>query len=224
MNIDRFKIKEKSITLYHSDEEGSPLIILNNFEGEGQTVFETVKRLGNKDLNLMCIGTLDWDNDMTPWQSPGLTPKDPSFSGGADAYLEVITTEIIPAAKDLIKGKPSFIGIAGYSLAGLFALYSLYRTDVFDRAASISGSLWFPKFKEYVLSNEMKKTPQKIYISLGDKEAKTRNQYMKTVQDNTEDIADHYRNMGLDVTFEMNQGNHFKDALLRTSKGILSII
>lgn len=37
-----------------------------------------------------------------------------------------------------------FIGIAGYSLAGLFALYALYKTDVFTRVASMSGSLWFP--------------------------------------------------------------------------------
>ena len=49
-----------------------------------------------------------------------------------------------PWATERIHGKASFIGIAGYSLAGLFALYALYKTDAFTRVASMSGSLWFP--------------------------------------------------------------------------------
>ena len=78
--------------------------------------------------------------------------------------------------------------------------------------------------KEYVLSNAMKKKPEKIYISLGNKESKTRNVYLKKVQENTEKIVDYYKSEGYDVTFEMNQGNHFKDAALRSAKGILAII
>ncbi|ERL11412.1 hypothetical protein HMPREF1248_0438 [Coriobacteriaceae bacterium BV3Ac1] len=31
--------------------------------------------------------------------------------------------------------------ISGYSLAGLFALWSLYQTDIFKGAACVSGSL-----------------------------------------------------------------------------------
>ena len=70
----------------------------------------------------------------------------------------------------------------------------------------------------------MKKKPEKIYISLGNKESKTRNVYLKKVQENTEKIVDYYKSEGYDVTFEMNQGNHFKDAALRSAKGILAII
>ena len=88
----------------------------------------------------------------------------------------------------------------------------------------MSGSLWFPDFKEYVFSHEMKRKPEKLYLSLGDKEAKTRNQYLKAVQENTESIAQHLRETGIDVTFEMNPGNHFKDAALRSAKGILAIL
>jgi hypothetical protein len=70
----------------------------------------------------------------------------------------------------------------------------------------------------------MKRKPERLYLSLGDKEAKTRNQYMKVVQENTEGIADHLREAGIDVTFEMNPGNHFRDAALRSAKGILAIL
>lgn len=121
-------------------------------------------------------------------------------------------------------GSPSHISIAGYSLAGLFALCALYHTDVFERAASMSGSLWFPDFKEYVFSHEMKRKPDKLYFSLGDKEAKTRNRYLKELKDNTESIAAYFRESGINVTFEMNPGNHFKDAALRSAKGVLAII
>ena len=124
----------------------------------------------------------------------------------------------------MLQDSPRFIGIAGYSLAGLFALYAMYRCDAFDRAASMSGSLWFPDFREYALTHGMKKRPDKIYLSLGDKEAKARNALLKTVQDNTEQIVSHYRQLGLDVTWELNPGNHFRDAALRTAKGIRAIL
>ena len=125
---------------------------------------------------------------------------------------------------ELICGAPRFTGIAGYSLAGLFALYALYRCDAFDRAASMSGSLWFPGFADFAASHEMKKRPEKLYLSLGDKEAKTRNEYMKTVQEKTEAVVRLYEEAGLAVEWEMNPGNHFRDAEVRTAKGIRAIL
>ena len=75
--------------------------------------------------------------------------SDAPCTGGADEYLKVLLEEILPGVLSRISGSPVFLGIAGYSHAGLFALYSMYHTDRFDRVASMSGSLWFPDFKEY---------------------------------------------------------------------------
>ena len=50
-------------------------------------------------------------------------------TGGADDYLQLLTKEIIPTAEKEVGGVPRWRGIAGHSLAGLFALYSIYRTD-----------------------------------------------------------------------------------------------
>ena len=122
-----------------------------------------------------------------------------------------------------LQGKPRFIGLAGYSLAGLFAIYATYHTEIFERVASMSGSLWFPDFVEYVEHHEMKRVPEKFYISLGDKESKTRNKILQTVQDNTEKIVEYYRKQVLSVEFELNPGNHFKNPDLRTAKGIIAI-
>ena len=224
MQVDQFNIGGKEAALYHAKEAGSPLIVLNTFAGGGDSVMEALEKLGSRDLNLLCIGNLNWDHDMSPWYCPALSPQDAPCTGGADEYLRVLLDEILPESLKRVAGTPSHISIAGYSLAGLFALYAMYRTDVFAGAASMSGSLWFPDFKEYVYSHEMMRRPEKLYLSLGDKEARTRNQYLKTVQENTESIAKHYKEAGLDVTFEMNPGNHFRDADLRSAKGILAII
>ena len=222
--MEKFKSEGREATLYHSKESGSPLIIFNTYADDGKSVMEAAEKLGKKDFNLLCVGVLNWDHDMTPWYCPLTSPKDTPCTGGADEYLKLLLDDIIPECLKRVDGTPSHISIAGYSLAGLFALYALYHTDVFARAASISGSLWFPDFKEYVLAHEMKRKPEKLYLSLGDKEARTRNRYMKAVQENTENIAAHFREEEIDVTLEMNPGNHFKDAALRSAKGILAII
>ncbi len=224
MSKQTFKLDGKSATLYLGKQKESPLILLNNYSGDGESVVSAMQEIDTPDCNLLVVGDLNWDHDMTPWYCPPLSKNDTPCTGGADEYLDLLLTEILPKAEELIGRTPSFIGIAGYSLAGLFALYATYRCDAFDRVASMSGSLWFPDFKEYALTHEMRKRPAKLYLSLGDREARTRNSVLMTVQRNTEELAEHYRSLGLDVTWELNPGNHFKDAALRSAKGIRAIL
>ena len=224
MSKQTFKLDGKSVTLYLGKQKESPLILLNNYSGDGESVVRAMQEIGTMDCSFLVVGDLNWDHDMTPWYCPPLSKNDTPCTGGADEYLDLLLTEILPKAKELIDGTPSFIGIAGYSLAGLFALYAAYRCDAFDRVASMSGSLWFPDFKEYALTHEMRKRPAKLYLSLGDREGRTRNSVLMTVQRNTEELVEHYRSLGLDVTWELNPGNHFKDAALRSAKGIKAIL
>lgn len=210
--------------MYLGKQKESPLILLNNYSDDGESVVRAMREINTPDCNLLVVGDLNWDHDMTPWYCPPLSKNDTPCTGGADEYLALLLTVILPKAKELIDGTPSFIGIAGYSLAGLFALYASYQCDTFDRVASMSGSLWFPDFKEYALRHEMHKRPSKLYLSLGDREAHTRNSVLMTVQRNTEELVEHYRSLGLDVTWELNPGNHFKDAALRSAKGIKTIL
>ena len=69
----------------------------------------------------------------------------------------------------------------------------------------------------------MKRAPEKLYFSLGDKEAKTKHAILKTVQENTEAIVDYLKTRKIDVTFETNEGNHFKNIDWRIAKGITAI-
>ena len=132
---------------------------------------------------------------MAPWDIPPVFPGKTACSGGADEYLELLTEEIMPRAEREIPGEILWRGIGGYSLAGLFAVYSLYQTEVFSGAASISGSLWFPGFREYVFSHEMKTAPKHVY-----------------------------RRRGINTVFQSNPGGHYKNTVKRTAAGILWLL
>lgn len=224
MDRQTFTIGRKTATLYPSGQKDRPLIVLNTFTGDGSSVVEAMKQIDTPDCSLLVVGELNWDHDMTPWYCPPLSENDTPCTGGAEEYLTLLTEQILPEARKRIAGTPSFTGIAGYSLGGLFALYAAYHCDEFRRVASMSGSLWFPDFREYVLSHDFANRPDRIYLSLGDKEAKTRNPVLKTVQDNTEAVAEHYEKMGIHVIRERNPGNHFKDPALRSAKGIRALL
>ena len=113
--------------------------------------------------------------------------------------------------------------IAGYSLAGLFALYSAYRCDQFEGIVSASGSLWYPGLMNYMDEHEISPKIQKAYFSLGDQEAKTSHPLMSQVEKNTGEIQRKLSGT-IKTIFELNEGNHFKDADLRLAKGIAWIL
>ena len=215
-----FKVDGKTVFVFQSNIPGVPVIFLNTFSDEGWHAYEVAQKAGCPPFTLVAISNLDWNHDMAPWNSPAVFKKGEPFTGGANDYLRLLVEEIIPKAEKELPGPPAWRGIAGYSLAGLFALYSIYRTDVFSRVGCMSGSLWFPGFKEYVFSHEPKRRPDCIYFFLGDKEAKTRNPVLKTVQENTEEIQTFYQNKGIDTVFQLNPGNHFVQGIERTAAGI----
>lgn len=215
-----FAIDGKSISVFSAVQTETPIIYLNTFANEGQRVFEVAQVVGCPPFSLVAISSLDWNRDMAPWDSPAVFKNGEPFTGGADDYLRLLVEEIIPRAEKELAGPPAWRGIAGYSLAGLFALYAICQTDVFSRVGCMSGSLWFPGFKEYIFSHEPKRWPDCIYFSLGDKEAKTRNPVLKTVQENTEEIQSFYQGKGIDTVFQLNPGNHFVQGIERMAAGI----
>lgn len=213
-------IDGKAVSVFLGNKPGIPSIYLNTYSDEGQKIYEAAQAVGCPPFNLVTVSDLAWSHDMAPWDSPAAFKNGESFTGGADDYLRLLVEEIIPRAEKELAGPPAWRGIAGYSLAGLFALYAIYRTDMFSRVGCMSGSLWFPGFKEYIFSHEPKSRPDCIYFSLGEKEAKTRNPVLKTVQENTEEIQTFYQNKGIDTVFQLNPGNHFVQRIERTIAGI----
>lgn len=215
-----FSTKSKTISIFPSFDVNAPIIYLNTFSNEGQKVFEAAQAAGCPSFTLVAISDLDWNHDMVPWDSPPAFRNAKPCTGGGDDYLQILVEEIIPTAEKGINGVPSWRGIAGYSLAGLFALYAIYRTDLFSWVGSISGSLWFPGIKEYIFSHEPKRWPDCMYFSLGDKENKTRNRVLRNVRQNTEEIHAFYRGKSIDTAFQLNPGNHYNQTVERTVDGL----
>ena len=110
---------------------------------------------------------------MAPWDGPEAFKNGKPFSGGADDYLRLLVEEILPKAEKQLSSPPALREIMGYSLAGLFGLYTIYQTDEFSWRG-MSGSLWFSGFKEYIFSRSPKRRLDCMYFSLGNKEAKPR--------------------------------------------------
>jgi predicted alpha/beta superfamily hydrolase len=220
----RFGAGGKTVEVYPARLPGRPIIYLNTFSGEGGRVREALSASGCADFTLAAISGLDWDHDMSPWDAPPLSPGDTPCTGGADDYIRLLTEEIIPRTEALIPEKALWRGLAGYSLAGLLAVYSIYRTALFSRIASMSGSLWFPDFAEFVSAREPLAAPEAIYFSLGDREARTRNPYLCTVEERTARIHELFAARGAETVFVLNPGNHYKDPVGRTAAGIKWIL
>lgn len=218
-----FTVSGRTVEIFSTAEGIAPLVILNTIQGEGAKIFDKCLELGCKNFTLAAISNLNWNRDLSPWETPEIRNNRHGF-GGADEYISELTTSILPEICARLHEKPEYTAIAGYSLAGLFALYAAYKTDVFSRIASVSGSLWFPDFTGFAQSHDFAKTPDNIYLSLGDAEAKTRDKNLAPVQKNTEFLAGFYKSRGITTTFELNPGSHFTDPTGRTAKGIKKMI
>ena len=217
-------VEGKHIYLYGEKTGSKTLVIINTFQGDGSGIYSSLQGMTDKEICLGVVSDINWADEMSPWACPPVGKGEAPCTGGADKYLSALTKSIVPAIKCKMSNEPEEIVIGGYSLAGLFAVYSLYKTDMFSRAISASGSMWFPGFKEYTDTHVFCKKPDRVYFSLGDTEAKTKNPMLRTVEDRTREMVESYRGFGVDTVFEMNPGNHFKDPDIRLAKGILRCV
>ncbi len=63
-----------------------------------------------------------------------------------------------------------------------------------------------------------------VYLSLGDREEKTRNPVMATVGDRIREAHVLMKERGVNCILEWNEGNHFRDADLRTAKAFAWVL
>lgn len=191
---------------------------------EGGTLWDACKGIGCGEFTLAAVEGAVWDSEMTPWPAPPAAGRKEPFPGGADVYIAELTEEIIPAVCKALPSEPERRIIAGYSLAGLFSLYCVHRTDVFSAAVSASGSLWYPGFTEFMRTNGISDRTESVYLSLGDRESRTKDPVLSRVEEKTAEAEKILRSEGVDTIFELNPGGHFRDAVLRTAKGIKRVL
>lgn len=182
-----------------------------------------------EDFLFAAVEVRDWNGELSPWEMQINGIGD--FAGKADKMLNLIIKQGIPAIRDFIirenasdKHDLQFM-IGGYSLAGLFALWSMYQTDVFCGAACCSGSLWYPKFIEYARTHTLPKQSF-IYLSLGTKEEKTGKTVFSEIGDATRELYAYYKQSEAvkETVLKWNPGNHFKDPDVRIDRGFAWLI
>ena len=178
----------------------------------------------DRNFSLVAFKIEDWNSELTPWEMPLLRGKG-NFGDGAAGTLEFIKNDLIPSLSEYISTENKEIKyiLGGYSLAGLFSLWSGYQTDIFEGIAAVSPSVWYKGWIEYVGAG--KPLSEKIYLSLGDTEEKTKHQILSKIGEN---IRKQYeileKSENVKTVLEWNEGNHFKNPDIRTAKGFLWVM
>ena len=176
--------------------------------------------MGETNAALLNVENVDWNGELSPWAAEKVFRSGDDFRGGADAYLNELVSALIPAAEPELPGAVTCRCIAGYSLAGLFAVYAAFRCDAFRRIASASGSMWFDGFAAFAEKTPVCRLPEKIWFSLGDRESDTRNVRMAAVGRDTQTVAEIFRRRGAQTQFTWNSGGHFSEPDRRLADGI----
>ena len=178
----------------------------------------------DRNFSLVAFKIEDWNSELTPWEMSLLRGKG-NFGDGAAGTLEFIKNDLILAVSEYIniENKEIKYILGGYSLAGLFSLWSGYQTDIFEGIAAVSPSVWYKGWIEYVAAG--KPLSEKIYLSLGDTEEKTKHQILSKIGEN---IRKQYeileKSENVKTVLEWNEGNHFKNPDIRTAKGFLWVM
>ena len=219
MNKTAFNLEDRECILYNCDNARYLLlqpVDEHDIEVLDKQVDYIVNEVG-ESFALVAFRIKAWNDELSPWEAAPVFGKE-SFGGGAGKLFSFVEQSLIKDALtrcELSGDIPVIIG--GYSLAALFALWCGYETDSFTGVAAASPSVWFPDWIDYAKEHDIK--AESVYLSLGDKEEKTKNKVMARVGDcireqqailNECDTAK--------VTLEWNEGNHFRDSDIRTGK------
>ena len=168
---------------------------------------EIIQKETTVDFQLIAYPIKKWNHELSPWEAPAVFGKE-GFGAGANITLQ----EILKCCED--KSKTYILG--GYSLAGLFALWAAYQTDAFTAIAAASPSVWFLGYIDYMKTHKF--LAKAAYLSLGDREEKTKNPTMSQVGNCIREAHEILTQSNIQPTLEWNPGNHFKDPELRTAR------
>ena len=172
---------------------------------------EAVRTLtGCSDWCIHAVPVSDWNQDLTPWCADPIFGRQ-GFGDGAPRTLQRLL-EIVGDENNCR------CFLCGYSLAGLFALWAGCQTDAFAGITAASPSVWYPGWVAYAQMHPMRSSA--VYLSLGEKEEKTRNHIMASVGTAVRRQHELLSAAGVKTTLEWNPGNHFVDSDRRMAKGI----
>ena len=238
-NIDTFELENRICRVYRGAGNGSDIscVIVQAVdkewiveEAQKETAVAAVKEdtlgaeaesilRGNNGVIFANFAVGRWNDELSPWSADAVFKNQP-FAGGAESTLKFVTDVFIPELRARYELPLDIkIIIGGYSLAGLFALWASYMTDIFHAVAAVSPSVWFPGWIEFATEKHI--LADKVYLSLGNGEEKTNNMTMARVGDNIRLQKEFLDRQGVQSVLEWNEGNHFRDVEKRVARGML---
>lgn len=207
-----------------------PVIYIHSFRGNGEDVWQACREMpGCPPVVLVSVNNPGGglDNELSPWPAPAVWKGQAPYKGQAAAHLKWMTEECMPEVEVRLRAMgilQQIPMIAGYSLAGLFALWAGWTSGNFARVASVSGSLWYPGFTDFIRDNAPTGHIGKVCISLGDRESHTRHPLMSQVDTCTAAVVEAVKARGIDTVFEWNPGNHFDHPERRMARAIAEMV
>lgn len=194
-------------------------------EGVKGDLCDGLKGLSEKHgISIVLIEDVNWNDDLTPWPAAGVFKKTKPFGGKAAAFLGKLTHEIIPEAERDMGIEDAERTLLGVSLSGLFAVWAVFNTDAFANIISISGSLWYDGFVEWMKEQTPSLHLKKVCMLLGEKEKNSKEKRMATVEERTLAAADILKAKSqANVVFELVEGTHFSPILPRMEQAMMTL-
>ena len=205
----------RDCTIYTMD--GAQILLLQPVDDHDQSLLDSEVELicshTDAPFNMVAFGINDWMSELTPWPAPPTFGKQP-FGDGAEMTLGYVKNVLIPTLQERWGAMKVVLG--GYSLAGLFALWAGYNSDICDGIAAASPSVWYPQWTVYIDRKEMHSDA--VYLSLGDREFRTKNPVMAHVDDAIRKQHELVSAQGIETVLEWNPGGHFIDSEKRMAR------
>ena len=159
---------------------------------------------GKYGVSIVVIPGANWNDDLTPWPAEGVFKKAKPFGGQATSFLDKLTNEIIPEIEKTLGMVDPERTIMGVSLSGLFAVWAGFNTNTFTNIISISGSLWYDGFTEWMNEHTPSLQVKKVCMLLGEKEKNAKDKRMATVEEKTHAAAEILKaNSQASILFEL---------------------
>ena len=193
------------------------MILPEGIKGE---LCDGLKALSEKHgISIAIIEEVNWNDDLTPWPAAGVFKKAKPFGGKAALFLDKLTDKIIPKTEKDLGIEDAERTLLGVSLSGLFAVWSAFNTDAFTNIISISGSLWYDGFTEWMKEQTPSSQLKMVCMLLGEKEKNSKEKRMATVEEMTLAAADILKAKSqVAISFELVEGTHFSPIMPRLER------
>ena len=146
------KLRKENFIIYNKEcigyiSENTQYLLIQPVDERDIVVLDNevveIQKNTNKQFSLIAFKIEDWNSELSPWEAPPAFGNK-SFGSGATETIEFIESRLIPTVKEKynLDDDIKFI-LGGYSLAGLFSLWSSYKLNTFSGIAAASPSVWF---------------------------------------------------------------------------------